>query len=43
MNKHMGDLLSKNLYNCAGEMAVEEEWDEETKIIITQEEKSAEI
>ena len=37
----MGDSLLKKMYPEAAEMAIESEWDKQTKIMINQEEKSA--
>ena len=42
MNTQKGDYILKHLYPEAVKMAVEAEWDEATKIIITQEENSTE-
>ena len=43
MNTQMGDSLLKKMDPEAAEMAIESEWDKQTKIMINQEEKSAEI
>ena len=43
MNTDMGDSLLKHLYPQAFDIVVEVEWDETTKIMITQEEIAAEI
>ena len=38
MNAYIGESLLKNVYPDAVKMAVKPQWDESTKIIITQEE-----